>query len=314
MEKHMKKVLLSVLTGLFLTGASVATPAVAETRGGAATAYAAPAAVGARDIITEIIDVVGLKPRFEVRAANVPNAAAVIMNGKRYVLYNENFVSTLNNALRTDWAGVSILAHEIGHHLNGHTLTQGGSNKQDELEADEFSGFVLRKMGASLSEAQAAIKALADEEDNYTHPGKSSRLTAISRGWRNAQEQILASAKAGTPNRTVAGVSRPIMSESTVAANTTSRRPATSARRGSEQILRQVKLQSAPQERLYVTTSYNLVRETEDGLEVIGKLQKTKSSKFPYVLESRYFSYLFVSTDGLLLNESGQRVGVLTTT
>ncbi|MFD1754782.1 membrane-binding protein [Rufibacter sediminis] len=311
----MKKVLLSVLTGLFLTGASVATPAVAETKGGAATAYAAPAAVGARDIITEIIDVVGLKPRFEVRAANVPNAAAVIMNGKRYILYNENFVSSLNNALRTDWAGVSILAHEIGHHLNGHTLTQGGSNQQDELEADEFSGFVLRKMGASLSEAQAAIKALAEEEDSYTHPGKSSRLTAISKGWRNAQEQILASAKAGTPNRTVAGVSRPITSPEAMATTTTVRRTSsTASKMAGQKILRQVKLQSAPQERIYVTTSYNLVRETSDGLEVIGKLQKTKSARFPYVLESRYFSYLFVSTDGMLLNEAGQRVGVLTTT
>jgi hypothetical protein len=314
MKKHMKKVLLSVLTGLFLTGASVVTPAVADTRGEAATAYAAPAPLGARDIITEIIDVVGLKPRFEVRAANVPNAAAVIMNGQRYILYNEKFVNSLNSALRSDWAGISILAHEIGHHLNGHTLSKGGSNQQDELEADEFSGFVLRKMGASLSEAQAAIKALAEEEDSYTHPGKSSRLTAISKGWRNAQDQILASSKAGTPNRTVAGISRPVVSESAVASTTSNRRASVSSRMPSQQILRQVKLQSAPQERIYVTTSYNLVRETDNGLEVIGKLQKTKSSQFPYVLESRYFSSLFVSTDGLLLNEDGKRVGVLTTT
>ncbi|MFB9864747.1 membrane-binding protein [Rufibacter immobilis] len=307
----MKKVLLSVLTGLFLTGAAVPSSAVAEPKAGAAAMYAAPTAVGARDIIKEIIDVVGLKPRFEVRAANVPNAAAVILNGQRYILYNEQFVNSLNNALRTDWAGVSILAHEIGHHLNGHTLSKGGSNQQDELEADEFSGFVLRKMGASLSEAQAAIKALADEEDSYTHPGRSSRLTAISQGWRNAQEQILASAKAPTPNRTVANAKLPDTSSSTRAVAT--RTTASRSKIAGQQILRQVKLQSAPQERIYVTTSYNLVRETERGVEVIGKLQKTNSSRFPYVLESRYFSYLFVSTDGLLLNEEGRRVGVLTT-
>ncbi|WP_207432305.1 M48 family metalloprotease [Sabulibacter ruber] len=309
----MKKVLLSLLTGLVLTGASVTTPAVAEVKGGAAIEYAAPA-VGARDIITEIIDVVGLKPRFEVRAANVPNAAAVIMNGQRYILYNEQFVSSLNNALKTDWAGVSILAHEIGHHLNGHTLSKSGSNHRDELEADEFSGFVLRKMGASLSEAQAAIGALAEDEDSYTHPGKSSRLAAISKGWRNAENQILASAKAGTPNRTV-NVSRPAVAQKQQSIATTASKRSSSSRRMPEQyILRQVKLQSAPQERIYVTTSYNLVRETSDGVEVIGKLQKTNNSKFPYVLESRYFDYLFVSTDGLLLNEQGRRVGVLTTT
>ncbi|MGV3539888.1 MAG: membrane-binding protein [Rufibacter sp.] len=299
----MKKVLLSVMAGLLLTGASVVNPAqaVAE-RAAVATAPAG------RDVISEIIDVVGLKSRFEVRAANVPNAAAVILNGKRYILYNEQFLSSINNALRTDWAGISILAHEIGHHLNGHTLSQGGSNLQDELEADEFSGFVLRKMGASLSEAQAAIKLLADERDSYTHPGKRSRLAAISKGWGNAQEQILASSRAGTPNRTVAAPAS-AMRETPVA--TTARR--TVSRMPAQQIMRQVKLASAPQERIYVTTQFNLVRETEDGLEVIGKLQKTNNRNFPYMLESRYFS-LFVSTNGLLLTEDGERVGVLTTT
>ncbi|WP_192821660.1 membrane-binding protein [Rufibacter sp. LB8] len=311
----MKKVLLSVLAGVLMAGVSVTTPAVAESRKAAADTYAAPVPAGARDIITEIIDVVGLKARFEVRAANVPNAAAVIMNGKRYILYNENFVNALNSAVRTDWAGVSILAHEIGHHLNGHTLSSSGSNHQDELEADEFSGFVLRKMGASLSEAQAAIQVLADEEDNRTHPGKRPRLSAISQGWKNADGQIVASARAGTPTRSVATASRnagaSLNSSNAMASNV---RTTSSSRLSERQILRQVKLAGAPQERMYVTTSMNLVRETNAGIEVIGKLQKTNNRNFPYVLESRYFASLFVSTNGLLLNEEGERVGVLTTT
>jgi len=313
MEKHMKKVLLTVLASVMMAGASVAAPSMAETKKGAAQVYTTTAATGARDIITEIIDVVGLKPRFEVRAANVPNAAAVIMNGQRYILYNEHFVSSLNNALKTDWAGVSILAHEIGHHLNGHTLSKSGSNLRDELEADEFSGFVLRKMGASLSEAQAAIRVLADEEDSYTHPGKASRLTAISQGWRNAETQILASAKAGTPNRQVAALRRPAASQQAMAANTSSRRSSSSAKFPAQYILRQVKLQGAPNERIYVTTNLNLVRETSAGVEVIGKMEKTNNRNFPYVMESRYFSSIFVSTDGMLLNENGQRVGIITT-
>ncbi|QHL89106.1 M48 family metalloprotease [Nibribacter ruber] len=306
----MKKVLLTVLTSVLLTaGAAVSNPSVAEAKEGSAAQYTTQA--GARDIITEIIDAIGLKPRFEVRAANVPNAAATIINGKRYILYNEQFLSAVNNAVRTDWAGVSILAHEIGHHLNGHTLTQGGSNINDELEADEFSGFVLRKMGASLSETQAAIKVLADDEDNRTHPGKSSRLAAINRGWRNAENQILASAKAGTPTRTVAAPARSSAMASAAPAATARR--ASASRMNSQYILRQVKLQGAPQERIYVTTAYNVVRETEDGLQVIGKMQKTNSRNFPYVLESQYLPNIFVTTDGLLLNEDGQRVGVLTT-
>ena len=34
-----------------------------------------------------------------------------------------------------------------------HTLERGGSRPEIELEADEFSGFVLRKMGATLPQA-----------------------------------------------------------------------------------------------------------------------------------------------------------------
>lgn len=39
-----------------------------------------------------------------------------------------------------DFSQWSIHAHEIGHHLSGHTLTSGGDRHQQELEADEFSG------------------------------------------------------------------------------------------------------------------------------------------------------------------------------
>ncbi|MEJ7666929.1 MAG: hypothetical protein WKG07_49205 [Hymenobacter sp.] len=65
----------------------------------------------------------------------------------------------------------------MGHHLNGHTLRGGGSQPQDELEADEFSGFVLRRLGASLAQAQAAPgRRCADEAGSASHPGRTPRL------------------------------------------------------------------------------------------------------------------------------------------
>ncbi|MFL9845731.1 M48 family metalloprotease [Flavobacterium rhizosphaerae] len=103
--------------------------------------------------VAEIMSVIGLKPNFELRVANVPNAAAVVIKNKRYILYNPKFMNQINKASGTNWAAISILAHEIGHHLNGHTLDNVGSRPQTELEADEFSGFVLRKMGATLPDA-----------------------------------------------------------------------------------------------------------------------------------------------------------------
>jgi hypothetical protein len=265
--------------------------------------------VGARDIIKEIIDVVGLKPRFEVReSTEVPNAAAVIYNGKRYILYNAQFVASVNNAVKTDWAAVSILAHEIGHHLNGHTLIRGGSNPTDELEADEFSGFVLRKMGATLPQAQAAIAALTDESYSATHPGRSSRLTAISTGWQNANGQILANAKPST-KPTPPVIAQAENPEQPVATKPVVRKQATAAGLDSRSILGKVTFEAAPRERFYVTTRYNLVRVTDDGIEVIGKLTRTNNSEVPFMFESDYFQSLYLTQEGTIVNRRGQRVG-----
>ena len=141
----------------------------------------------AKDVVKRILDPLGLKPNFEIEASNVQNAVAVIQDGKRYILYSLNFILNIDKSAKTDWASISILAHEIGHHLNGHTLDNEGSRPTTELEADEFSGFALFKMGASLEEAQAAMKTLNNTEGSLTHPPKTARLEAIAVGWNNAR-------------------------------------------------------------------------------------------------------------------------------
>lgn len=80
--------------------------------------------------------------RFEIKAADVSNAQARIVGDKRLILYNQEFMARVKRTTNTDWAAVSILAHEIGHHLEGHTLGKDGSRPADELEADRFSGHV----------------------------------------------------------------------------------------------------------------------------------------------------------------------------
>lgn len=271
-----------------------------------------------RDIVQEIINVVGLKPRFELRAADIDNAAAVVYNGKRYILYSDSFLSSINNAVHTDWGGVSILAHEIGHHLNGHTLIRGGSNPEDELEADEFSGFVLRKMGASMAEAQAAIDLLSEEENSRTHPGKRYRLAAISKGWKSANDQLLASAQGPQPDqRAIVPSTRPATERQI--ASLQQQRPAAQRQAASTQrvsmdsrsVLSRVNFTKAPREQFYVTTRLNLVHMTDDGVRVIGKLTKTNNPDYPYYFQSNMMDTIFVTDEGYLVNKRGQRVGHL---
>jgi len=93
------------------------------------------------------------------------------------------------------WSKLSILAHEVAHQINGHTLEASKSlyeSRQLELEADEYSGFVMYKLGASLSEAQEAIRVYgSDKDDTYsTHPSRDKRLKAIEKGYNKARSQV----------------------------------------------------------------------------------------------------------------------------
>jgi hypothetical protein len=103
----------------------------------------------------------------------------------------------VDDRTKNNWAGISILAHEIGHHLSGHTLLPGGSQPAIELEADKFSGYVLYKMGAKINDAQLAMSTLVGDEDGPTHPGKSKRLKAILDGWKQACGQSKGSCETG---------------------------------------------------------------------------------------------------------------------
>ena len=58
-------------------------------------------------------------------------------------------------------------------------------SRQDELEADEFAGFILAKLGGPLSAANEVISSFSsNRDDTYsTHPSTSKRLAAAKRGY-----------------------------------------------------------------------------------------------------------------------------------
>ena len=146
-----------------------------------------------RDMVARIMQFTGLPQNFDVMEAPVPNAAAVIVLDeqklpRRVIAFNSEFMDVVSRATGGNaWAPVSIMAHEIGHHLSGHTITPGGSQPPTEQEADKITGFVLYKMGASLPDAQKAMASLvAEGPDGATHPGRGKRLAAIEEGWQQA--------------------------------------------------------------------------------------------------------------------------------
>lgn len=163
-------------------------------------------------VIDQIVSRVGLARNFEVMPSDeVDNAAAVVIDEKRYILYNKEFMKKANEITNSSWASISILAHEIGHHLQGHTLTSTGSRPPIELEADKFSGFVLARMGATLQDAQTAIQNLVSDVESATHPKRSDRLNAIAAGF---MEGVDKNKNSETPKTKIqVGVGSPIVTQ-----------------------------------------------------------------------------------------------------
>ncbi|GAB4430143.1 MAG: hypothetical protein OHK0039_48840 [Bacteroidia bacterium] len=128
----------------------------------------------------------GLQNDFKVYVGTVENAAAVIQKDQRIILYNEFFFDNVSRQGR--WIPYAILAHEIGHHVNGHTLLDDGSRPDAELQADFFAGTVLARMGASLDETLAAVYHLTPETGSATHPPRAARITRVTEGWMSVSQ------------------------------------------------------------------------------------------------------------------------------
>jgi formylglycine-generating enzyme required for sulfatase activity len=137
--------------------------------------------------LNRILNAVGLiwiADRIALRAtADTANAeAGIAKNGERFIFYNATFMQKLKQKSSEQWSLVSVLAHELGHHLAFHTELTGNDHKY-ELEADYFSGFVLRRLGANLDQSHGAMRAISPKEATPTHPALDQRLQVITVGW-----------------------------------------------------------------------------------------------------------------------------------
>ena len=165
--------------------------------------YSTPTDYKLEKFISEILKIIGTKNGIKVKNCEIGEYfAAQVKDGIPFLLYNEKKISNVNfqfpsiNDISSnyskltikDWNIITILAHEIGHHINGHLLNQSNSPsyKQIVLEADEFSGFIINLLGGTIENAQLAIlKAILPTDLDFIYPNKKERLSAIKRGYDN---------------------------------------------------------------------------------------------------------------------------------
>ncbi len=286
----MKYRILSLFLTLFLT-----TTLIAQDWSNAKEPESITSVNDAAKMAEEILQAAGKKANFRIAEAEVPNAMAVVHMGKRYILYNPRFINNLTRSTGTKWAAVSVLAHEIGHHLYSNSVNKGKTPLATELEADEFSGYVLQKMGASLQEAQVAMKILGSKYATRTHPGRDDRVSSIADGWKNAggilteeEEDAIAMEKEEEESQT------PTIRNTS---NTTFT------------IAAKVLFDANPNTDYYVTKKLNLVKVENEQVYLIGRVARSSDSNYPYIIYDDSGYRIYVAADGDIVNKTGKVIG-----
>jgi formylglycine-generating enzyme required for sulfatase activity len=150
----------------------------------------------ARAVLRQILAAAGLagiEDRIILRAsAETANAEAFIEKDERLIFYNAVFMQDLAKQTKDYWSMVAVLAHELGHHVRFHTAIPGRAH-EFELEADYQAGFILRRLGATLEQAQGAFRAIGTETATATHPARAQRLQAVTLGWTDGGQSQTAS-------------------------------------------------------------------------------------------------------------------------
>lgn len=263
----------------------------------------------ARSIISEILEQVDVKQNFTIIATHqVDNAAAVTYQNQRYILYNPSFINKLDDAANDRWASISVLGHEIGHHLLGHTMDGSGSQLHKELEADEFSGYVLHKMGASLGQAQIAMKLISPTFATATHPGEADRLAAISKGWN------MVNGSSAHNRRDVAIDTRPAPRQTTYERprpTTHDRTAQYPARNSQQKVVYQIHFTGGTTAKYYITSHNNVIRYNGQHIAVVGKIGATNQANIPYVIYDDS-TQMYVDKKGNIYSNRGTRIGLLT--
>ena len=149
------------------------------------------------DCMDKICDAAGIPNNFTLQPCpNIANCYAITLNEIPYIFYNTGFFSKIKSygftekklpGMQINWSALTILAHELGHHLCQHftkNVRERYTPTQLELQADEYAGTIMYRLGATVSQAQEAMNSSeVAETASLTHPARAERLAAIAKGW-----------------------------------------------------------------------------------------------------------------------------------
>lgn len=148
-----------------------------------------------------ICNSIGIKNNFIMAPCNsVGTCLATEINGDYYILYDNNFFAEIKKTTlgftekkiksKTDkynWQYLTILAHELGHFQNNHfspIVRKTFSNNDLELQADEYAGYVINKLGGTLEQGKFIFNSnFVSLNKTLEHPARKDRIEAFEKGY-----------------------------------------------------------------------------------------------------------------------------------
>lgn len=138
---------------------------------------------GIPQVVRAINDSLSISPEFDIFISEGDdNAMAAVAGGRRIIVFDVGFLARLNRVVGTRWSAISVVAHEVGHHIAGFSHDRHRS----ELNADYWSGQSLQRLGSSKRAATRTILRIGTDWDTRTHPNRHARAAKIERGWEDA--------------------------------------------------------------------------------------------------------------------------------
>jgi len=135
------------------------------------------------EYVNKICSAAYIVPNFKVIRASVDNAIATIdSNNNRVIYYSQAFFQSLQNETHK----MAILAHEIGHFVNNHTFSKNDRRPTDELEADQFAGSILCKLGYHFNDTKKLLIELCATQGEGYYPARLARIEAFNVGFEKA--------------------------------------------------------------------------------------------------------------------------------
>ncbi|MDO8316596.1 MAG: M48 family metalloprotease [Flavobacterium sp.] len=157
--------------------------------GGSCDSGILPPSPLAQNVVFDICNTLSIPP-IAIYESNVPDACAYGDKfGNKIISYNANFLNYLFN--NNNWASISVLAHEVGHHYAMHSTWYGTFLHpwSKELQADYVSGYVLYKLGCpSIDNALSAMKLMFTYVGTNSHPDSPKRMDALAQGYIRASK------------------------------------------------------------------------------------------------------------------------------